>query len=324
MLHHRFTLKEFFVGLAAAGCFWATAGEAKNLKVVYIPGLTGDPFYISVDCGARDAAKARGGIDYSYQGAPNYSPAEQIPMLQTVAGTKPDVIMISQTDPQALIPPLKQAQDDGIKVIFIDGRVADPSIGLANLQSNNITAGSELAQRLVQAMGGKGKVLVITNFPGVVVTDQRIKGFLDAIKQMPGVEALDVQYVENDTARAAAAVNASLAAHPDLKGVIGITTGNTIGAATAVRQLRQEGTAVALVGFDSSDAIVEAVRDGTIAAQVIQGPYQMGQIGIDLAGQVVSGKTVEQEIKTPYVIATKDNISSPDVQKFVYRTSCGS
>jgi len=40
-------------------------------KVVYVPGLTGNPFYTSVGCGAAAEAK-KTGIDFSTQGAPTF------------------------------------------------------------------------------------------------------------------------------------------------------------------------------------------------------------------------------------------------------------
>ena len=70
-------------------------------KIVYIPGLTGNPFYNTVTCGAGTEAKAKG-VAFAYQGAPTFDVAEADRDRQAVTATKPGAIMISITDPKAM------------------------------------------------------------------------------------------------------------------------------------------------------------------------------------------------------------------------------
>ena len=89
--------------------------SAKLGKIVYIPGLTGNPFYNTVSCGASAEAKTLG-VGYSYQGASTFAVADQTNIVNAVVATKPGAIMISITDPTAMIGPLTAAKNAGIKM----------------------------------------------------------------------------------------------------------------------------------------------------------------------------------------------------------------
>src|SRR3954453_10381667 len=121
----------------SGGSSGSGGGGPKKLKIVYIPGLTGNPFYSTVACGAKSVA-AENNVTFSVQGSPEFDVAKQTAVVNAVVAKKPDAIMISHTDPKAMIPPLKAAQEAGIKIMTIDGYLADTSIAASNIQSNNL------------------------------------------------------------------------------------------------------------------------------------------------------------------------------------------
>src|SRR3954454_906972 len=161
-------------------------GGGKKMKIVYIPGLTGNPFYSTVACGA-EAVAAKNNVDFSVQGSPEFDVAKQTAVVNAVVAKKPDAIMISHTDPKAMIPPLKQAKDAGIKIMTIDGDLADTSIAVSNIQSNNLEGGRLAGERMAKLMGGKGSVIAIDNDPGFPISEQRVQGFKEAIAKYPGI-----------------------------------------------------------------------------------------------------------------------------------------
>ena len=77
-----------------------------------------------------------------------------------------------------------------------------------------------------------------------------------------------------------------------------------------------------LVGFDTSDPIVEAIRRGVVSADIVQYPYRVGQLGVEMMVDALAGKQIERQVKTPFVVATPKNVDTPEVQKFIYRTNC--
>ena len=306
--------------LSAVLSLSATAASAAPHRVTYIMGLTGNPFYTTVGCGAAEAAKQLG-VDLDIQGPTQYQPALQMRVLDAVIAAHPDGIMFVSTDPVALSPTLLQAKAAGIKVISIDGDLKDMTIALANIQSDNFDGGTQAAKALAAAIDDKGTVMAMENSPAAPVSQQRLQGFEAEIKQHPGVTYLGVQYSANQTAKAASLVTSTVAAHPDLNGIFTVTTNNTEGAATGVREAGGIGR-IKIVGFDTSDPIVQDIRAGIVTADVVQYPYKVGQLGLQMMVDVLDGKPVEREVHTPLVVATKANVDTPEVQQFIYKTRC--
>ena len=306
--------------LSMAALSFAASAENKPYKITYIQGVTGNPFYMSVTCGAAEAAK-RLGVTFDAQGPQQYTPALQMRVLDAVIAKQPDGIMFTADDPVALTATLLEAKERAIKVISIDGDVKDLSVAVANIQSDNFDGGGQAAKQLAELIGDKGEVMALMNSPAANVAQQRLQGFQEEIAKHPGLSFLGVQYSNNQTAKAASIITSTVAAHPDLAGVFTITTNNTEGAATGVREAQREGK-IKIVGFDTSDPIVEAIRKGIVAADIVQYPYRVGQLGVEMMVDALRGKPVERQVHTPFVIATPQNIDTPDVQKYIYRTNC--
>ena len=109
-------------GVAAAiglGTVSAQAQDAKKYSIALIPGLTTDAFYITMRKGAQAAADALG-VELVFQGAPDFNPVTQVPVLDAVIAKKPSAILIAPTDKTQLVEPLRKAHDAGIPVITVD------------------------------------------------------------------------------------------------------------------------------------------------------------------------------------------------------------
>ncbi len=299
----------------------AVAQTAKQpWRITYIQGVTGNPFYISVGCGGAAEAKKLG-VNFGVQGPQQYQPQMQTSVLDAVIAAHPNGIMISVDDPVAMTPTLLQAKSAETKIMMIDGDTQNMAVPVANIQSDDERGGGLAADALAKLIQGKGQVMALMNSPAALVTNERLEGFQDEIKKYAGIKYLGVQYSNNDTSRAAQAVSSTAAAHPKLVGVFAITTNNTEGAATGVREAEEVGK-IKIVGFDTSGPIVQDIRKGIVAADIVQAPYQMGAIGVQTMVDALEGKEVPREIRTPFVIATPGNIDTPEVKKYVYATSC--
>lgn len=296
------------------------AQAAEPLKITYIQGVTGNPFYTSVSCGGAEAAKALG-VKFDSQGPQQYQPALQMRVLDAVIASKPDGILFTADDPVALTATLLQAKEMGIKILSIDGDIKDTSVAISNIQSNNVEGGRLAGQYLAKLIGDKGEVMALMNSPAANVGQQRLEGFTTEIAKHPGITFLGQQYSNNQTAKAASIITATVAAHPDLAGVFTITTNNTEGAATGVREAQRVGK-IKIVGFDTSDPIVQAIRSGIVSADVVQYPYGIGQIAVKMMVDALSGKPIDRQVQTPFIIATPENIDTPEVQKYIYKTHC--
>ncbi|MBU2668128.1 substrate-binding domain-containing protein [Actinoplanes bogorensis] len=311
--------------LTAAACgssdsSGSTSSGPAGKKVVYVQGMSGIPFYQTVSCGAAEAAKAAG-IEFSSQGASEWDVAKQTQIVDALVASKPDAIMISVTDTKAMIAPLIKAKAAGIPIIGIDDNLQDESVMNTYIQSDSIEGGKLAGKKMGELLGGKGAVMALNNEPGTPIGDARVDGFKQGIAEFPGIKFLGVQYTQNTTAKAANITSTTATSNAELNGIFGVTTNNTEGAVTGLREAKKTG-AVKVVGYDTSDPIVEALKNGAADALVVQYPFGEGKAGIDSAQKIWAKQDVPKKQSSPFVVATKDNLSTPEVQEYIYKMDC--
>lgn len=295
------------------------AAEGGDYRITLVPGVTGDEFYISMECGAREAAEELG-VTLDVQGASTFSPPEQIPVLEAVIASGPDAILIAPTDVDALQGPIQEAVDAGIEVVLVDTTLSDPSIAVSQIGSDNLEGGRMAAEALAELIGEEGATMVVNVTPGISTTDARGQGFEEAISEYPNIEFLGQEYSDNEPARAAEIVTATLAAEPELNGIFGANLFSAEGAATGVRQEGRDD--ISIVGFDAGPAQIEQLREGIVQALVVQQPLDIGRQGIEQAVAALEGEPTEAEIGTGFVVATPDNLDDPEIEQYLYRSDC--
>lgn len=312
--------------LAAAGCGGdggeggGGGGGQEAYDVTLIQGVAGDEFYISMACGAQAAAQELG-VNLDVQGAEKWEASLQTPIVNAVAAEQPDAVLIAPVDTQALIAPMRQLKEAGAVVVEVDTNVEDDSIAVSTIASDNLEGGRTAAKALAEQIGERGKVLVVGQQPGISTTDQRQQGFEEELANHPDIDSIGVQYSENDPAKAASIVTSTLAAHPDLAGIFAVNVFSGEGAATGVQNAGAQDK-VKLVAFDATPGQVEALEAGAIQALVVQKPLEIGRMGVEQAVAALKGEEVKREISTDFVIATKDNVNDPEVNRYLYKGDC--
>ncbi len=312
--------------MAVAGLAAGTAQAAdKKLTIALIPGLTTDAFYITMHKGALAAAAALGDT-LVFQGAPDFNPVVQVPVLDAVIARHPDAILIAPTDKVQLIQPLKKAVDAGIKVITVDTFIGtgkyqtgsgDADFPLSYVASDNILGGQIAARALAKAIGDKGKVYVSNVKPGVSTTDQREEGFKDEMKQHPGITVLETQFNDDDANKASSQLQSVLARNPDLAGVFGANLFSALGAANGVKQSGKAGK-IKVAAFDAPKSIVAQLKSGLVDMAIAQHPSEIGYFGVVAAHAALTGNSIPTAIGTGFTVITKDNVDDPNVSRFLY------
>ena len=303
-------------GTAAAG--GSLPGE--GIEIAFIQGVIGDGFYISMECGVQDAAEALG-ASVNIQGPDAFDATLQNPIIDAVVASGPDAILVAPNDVEASAGPLARAQEAGIEVILVDTTVNDESIGVSRIASDNFQGGVTAADALAELIGEQGKVMVISVNPGISSTDARQAGFEEQIATYPDIEYIGTEFSNNEPARAAEILTATLAANPDLNGVFAANLFSAQGTATGLVQAGAQED-VSVVGFDAGAAQVEQLQAGDVQALVVQKPYDIGYQGVEQAVAAVNGDEVTPEIPTDFVVATAENLEDPEINQFLYKEEC--
>lgn len=311
------------VSVASQG---AAAAQGKDFTIALVPGLTTDAFYITMRKGAQAAADALG-VTLVFQGAPDFNPVTQVPVLDAVIARGPDAILIAPTDTVQLIEPLRKAFDAGIPVITVDTFIGDgiyqtgagnAEFPLSYIASDNVLGGRIAARALADAIGKSGKVYVSNVKPGISTTDQREAGFkAEMAENFPDVEVLETQFNENNANNAASQLQAVFARNNDLKGVFGANLFSALGAGNGVSQAGKTGD-IKVVAFDAPTSIIDNIKSGLVNVAIAQHPAEIGYYGVVSAYAHLTGNSIPVAIGTGFTIIDENNVSDPDVAKYIY------
>ena len=313
------------LGLLAGMAMRPARAAAKQYTIALIPGLTTDAFYITMHRGAQAAAEALG-AKLVFQGAPDFNPVTQVPVLDAVIGRHPDAILIAPTDKTQLVQPLRKAMDAGIPVITVDTFIGDghyqtgsgdADFPLSYIASDNILGGQIAARALAKAVGDKGKVYVSNVKPGVSTTDQREEGFKDEMKKHSGITVLATQFNDDDANKAASQFQSVYARNPDLVGVFGANLFSALGAGNGVKQAGATDK-VKVVAFDAPASIVDNIASGLVTLAIAQHPAEIGWFGVAAAYAHLTGQSIPTAIGTGFTIIDKTNMTNPGVKTFIY------
>lgn len=289
-----------------------------NKKLVLIPGVKAEPFYISMECGAREEA-GRLGYELSVQAPDKFEASLQTPIVTGVLASRPAGVLIAPTDDKAMANPMQQLVGAGIKVVEVDTKLQDRSVALSTVSSDNPQGGQKAAQTLAKLIGERGKVLVLNTKAGTSTTDQRAAGFEQEIKNYPGITYLGQQYTDNEPSRAASIVTATLSAHGDLAGIFATNLNSGEGAAAGLRNANKLGQ-VKLVGFDASPKQVDDLRNGVVQALIAQDPASIGSQGVQQAVAAIESRPTQRDLQTDLVAITKDDMDANS--RYFYRNAC--
>jgi ribose transport system substrate-binding protein len=297
----------------------AASGQAAERTVALVLGVKGSPFYQALSCGAQAKAKELD-LDLTVTAPDQFAADLQVPVVNAVTATGPAIAAIVPTDMQALIAPMKELSERGTKVITVDQTIGDSSFVQTQILTDNEAGGKLAADAMNELLGGKGKVLVITQPPGSAAQDARTAGFEEELKEnFTGLEYLGPQYQSDDPQKAAEIVTSTLSAHPDLAGIFATNDQGAIGAITG---LRQAGAAsnVKVVAYDAATAEVNAFKNGTIHALIAQNPKQEGEIAMEAAAKLIKGGTLEKTTLTELVMIKAGDTAA--AEKYEYKGDC--
>jgi len=309
--------------IVVAGALPALAQDemsAEGKTVTLMVGVKGDPFYISMECGAQEAAAAAG-MSLDVQGPDAFDATLQNPMLDAIVAAAPDVLLVAPNDRVASAGPISRIQEAGTTVVLVDTTVDDESIGVSRIATDNKLGGVKAAEAL-QTLGlvEGDKVLGISVKPGITSTDLRMEGFNEKAEELGFVLVAETKYSDNEASKAAEIISAQLQADPDLKGVFASNLFTAQGVSTGVRQAGAED--VQVVGFDAGPDQVLQLQAGDVQALVAQQPFTIGQMGIEQGAAALTGGEVTAEIQTESTVVTMENIDDPEVAKFLYTSDC--
>ncbi|REK19593.1 MAG: sugar ABC transporter substrate-binding protein [Planctomycetota bacterium] len=317
--------------LAVAGCNAASSGDSgaeadgkDGYRIAVIPKGTTHVFWKSVHAGAQKAAKeltaAGTPVEIQWRGPLLENNREkQIDIVGDFVAQGIDGIVLAPLDSTALIPSVRDAQDAGIPTVIFDSGLADESIIVSYVATDNYHGGVLAAQELGKRLNGEGNVILLRYNVGSESTEQREEGFLDTLeKELPNINILSSDQYSGTTIASAQEKALQLCNRfgDRLDGFFAVCEADTIGVLAA---LDNEGLAgkITFIGFDPSPLLIDAMRDKKIQGLVLQDPVAMGYLGVKTMVEHLQGKEVPKRIPTGESMATPENMDDPEIDKLL-------
>ncbi|WP_439287722.1 ABC transporter substrate-binding protein [Lonepinella sp. BR2904] len=307
--------------LGLSTLFVAPQSLAKSNEIAVIVKSENATFWQNVKKGALDAEKDLGGkYKVSFQGPQSETAIdEEVNMVNNAINRGVSGIVLAASDPDALIPPVKKAYENGIPVVIIDSGInSDGKYYQSFLATDNRAAGKLAAEKLLAKHGiKKGKVAVMSYVPGAASAIDRTGGFIDEVKKHNEITVMEPLYSQSDMVTALNQTIDVLTSNPDLTAIFGANEHTAVGMARAIKERGYSGKLVA-VGFDGNSDLQNFVKDGTLEGIVVQSSYQMGFKGVNTIDKIIKGEKVDKMIDTGVVFVTKENIDSEEAKAVLY------
>jgi ribose transport system substrate-binding protein len=273
---------------------------AEGKKIALVLSTMNNPFFVTLKEGAQAAAKAQG--DTLVVLDSQNDPAKELANIEDLTVKGVDLILVNPTDSDSVVGAVMTANSAGIPVITLD-RGANGGDVASHVASDNVAGGEMAARYLVDAIGGEGEIIQLEGVPGASASRDRGEGFRKGLEGSK-VSIKASQPADFDRTKALDVATNMLQANPGVKAIFAQNDEMALGAARAAASAGRD---LVIVGFDGTDEGMAAVKSGELAATVAQQASKIGELGVQVAGRVLAGETVDKSTPVELKLITIDS-----------------
>ena len=286
-------------------------GDKQPVVGIIVRTVVNDPFQVTMSDSAAKKATELGMKPLQYAATGHGSVQEQQAIVEDLIQQKVAGILLAPLDTQALKAAMEEANKAGIPIVLFDSNPIEGAPFITAIGTDNVKAASLAADYLVKKFNGKAKVAQLEGEPGAQNALFRVKGFQDKLKETPGMEVVASQTGHWTTAGAMQAAENILQAHPDLDAIFASSDMMGVGALQALQAADKAGKTT-LVTFDGIPEGLDLIKKGFSDGDVAQFPTKMGEMGIEILNDVITGKKKAEDypkyIDSGATLVTKDTV----------------
>lgn len=311
-----------------AGTYDYTSLEELNpepgTRIAVVVKNTKTGFWKNVKKGMDDAVedlnekmgyKGEDKIKISFEGPGNETDVEsQINIIDAVLSENPSILCLAAIDMESCQPQVEEATLNGIPVVVLDSGVQSEQVN-AICATDNYAAGTEAAKKMAEALGEKGQVAIMAHVETSESSQKRVAGFTDEMKNHPEIEIVNISY-ENEETSMSELAEAVLKLYPEVKGYY---CTNEIATNNVLDIVNTSDKEVKVIGFDSGEKQIKAVKDGVELGMFAQNPYGMGYAIIVAGVRADQGLENDAFINTGYQWIDSTSIELPEYKNYLYK-----
>ena len=244
------------------------------------------------------------------------SDERQVQQIDSLVATGIDLLIVAPNQIQTISPAIDRAYDKGIPVIVFERKTSSQKY-TAFISADNYEMGQVMGEYIVSRLDGNGNVLEIKGLEGSSPAIERHNGFMDVIKEHPGIKvvgSLQGDWTETtayESTKQWLSQQQKANSQQPIDLVFGANDRTAMGARKALlesQQLKANSQKPHFCGIDGlpgKDGGIQLVRDSLLDASYIY-PTHGDQI-IDLAIKILEGKPYEKETMMMSALVTRDN-----------------
>jgi ribose transport system substrate-binding protein len=277
-----------------------TVDTTQKKKIALVMKTLTNPFFIEMEKGARKAEQELG-IDLLVKtGAKETSIEQQIAIVEELTQNKVDAIVIAPGSSTELIPALKKAQDQGIKIVNIDNMLdieMSKKLGLLYvpfISVDNEEGAYKAAKIISDQITTKTEVAVIEGIRGAENAEQRKNGAMRAFKENANISVVASETANWKIDEAQVVTAGIFAKNPNVKAIFCANDMMALGTVQYLESVKKEGIMVG--GFDALEEAKSAIQKGKMVVTINQQADVQGYTGVKYAFDMLNGK--EMPLKT--------------------------
>jgi ribose transport system substrate-binding protein len=294
------------VGLALATLGAPRAHAAETIAV--FTKNQNSPVFAALRAGAEVAGSKLGVEVINYVPSTPDSVPEQNQLVGDAIKDKPAAIVfvpVDYTKAQAAVDKINAAQ---IPLINVNERLTAGTVS-GYVGTDDAALAEATARYLINAMGGKGNVVILDGPDANLTAQGRARGFRDAIKAFPNVKLLAGKSGNYARATAKTVTADFLYRYPQIDGILAANDPMAIGAVDA---LKAAGRKAQVAGINASREVMDLIKSGDIVASGDYDTFVQGCTGVEMAVRVARKEQVPKEVMLKPLVVDKSNAAPFD------------
>lgn len=262
--------------------------DQQKFTIALVPKVVEISYFNVVEDGAMEAAKDLG-VNVLYEGPRFADVARQIKVIEHLIAQDVDAIAVSANDPEKLLPILKKAQDQGIKVITWDADTMPEGRSFFVNMVESESLGRHLMDTLAWHTNEEGEFAIMTGALSASNLNEWIKWIQFQQKEYyPNMKLVDIVANDDDPQKAYELAKQLLLEHPQLAGIIGNSSVGPPAAAQAVKEAGKKGE-VKVVGLSTPNLMRDYLTEGSAQMATLWSPKKLGYLTVVLAKDLLDG-----------------------------------
>lgn len=259
---------------------------------------------------SMQAAAEKYGVKLVYTDA-SADIAKQASDIEDMVAQGVDYLIVAPQEEDGLQAALQAAMDKDIPVLLVDRSVNGEAGQLytSEIMSDFVWEAEQCADIIMETTGGKGNIVILQGTQGATSTNDRQKGFMDAIEGSDMVVVADqvANYVMDEAQDVMA--NILQAQGDDIDAVYCHNDDMAQGAIAAIKAAGfTPGKDIYVVGIDGPKAAMESILAGEQLASCSCSPL-FGEPAFELCARLASGEKIDASYTNEDTLYTIDNAS---------------